>query len=125
MREEGTERNHPSERGASADKEPEDMVELSPEEPFEFPIEDRIDLHAFHPRDVKAVVEEYLIECRRRGFGEVRIIHGRGTGVGRAIVRSALERSPHVLAFRDAGAERGGWGATLVELKPGAPEEPR
>jgi len=83
----------------------------------ELPIEDVLDLHAFHPRDVKAVVEEYLVQCRARGFAEVRIIHGRGTGVQRAIVRSIVERSPDVLAFGDAEGERGGWGATVVRLR--------
>jgi DNA-nicking Smr family endonuclease len=100
--------------------------EQSPEsdEVVELPIEDALDLHAFHPRDVRAVVEEYLAAARARGFAEVRIIHGRGTGIQRAIVRSLLERSPHVLAFRDAEGERGGWGATVVALRPGSPERP-
>ena len=68
-------------------------------------------------------MEEYLAAARARSFAEVRIIHGRGTGVQRAIVRSLLGRSPHVLAFRDAEGGRGGWGATVVALRPG-PEPP-
>ncbi len=87
------------------------------DEVVELPIEDSLDLHAFNPREVKAVVEEYLVQCRLRGFAEVRIIHGRGTGVQRSIVRSLLEKSPHVAAFHDAEGERGGWGATIVELR--------
>jgi DNA-nicking Smr family endonuclease len=94
------------------------------EDAVELPIEDVLDLHAFHPRDVKAVVEEYLAQCRARGFAEVRIVHGRGTGVQRAIVRSILERSPDVLDFGDAGGERGGWGATIVQLRPPDPGAP-
>lgn len=87
------------------------------EEPVVLPIEDWIDLHTFAPSDVPAVVEEYLSECYRLGWREVRIIHGRGIGVQREIVRSILRRSPWVLSFSDAPAEAGGWGATLATLK--------
>jgi DNA-nicking Smr family endonuclease len=85
------------------------------------PIEDSLDLHTFAPRDIQAVVLEYLEECARRGFGEVRLIHGRGTGTQRAIVRSLLSRTPLVLEWRDAPPERGGWGATVVRLRREAP----
>jgi len=80
------------------------------------PIEDWIDLHAFAPSEVAAVVEEYLYECHRRGWREVRIVHGRGIGVQREVVRSVLRRTPFVLGFADAPPEAGGWGATLVRL---------
>jgi DNA-nicking Smr family endonuclease len=81
------------------------------------PIEDCIDLHAFQPRDVLAVVEDYLEEAAKRGFREVRLIHGRGKGVQRANVQALLTGHPLVERFRDAPATRGGWGATLVELR--------
>ena len=86
-------------------------------EPIVLPIEDSIDLHAFHPKDIPSVVEEYLEQCFQAGLREVRIIHGRGTGVQRKIVRSILERHSLVLSFKDAPAEAGGWGATVVVLK--------
>jgi DNA-nicking Smr family endonuclease len=86
-------------------------------EPIVLPIGDSIDLHAFHPKDVQSVVEEYLEQCGQAGFPEVRIIHGRGTGVQRNIVRNILEKHPRVIAFQDAPAEAGGWGATVVVLK--------
>jgi dsDNA-specific endonuclease/ATPase MutS2 len=82
------------------------------------PIEDSIDLHGFQPRDIPSVVEEYLLETHRRGFVEVRLIHGRGKGVQRRVVQSLLARHPLVESFRDAPASRGGWGATLARLKP-------
>ena len=85
------------------------------------PIEDALDLHAFAPRDIPAVVTEYLEECARRGFREVRLIHGRGTGTQRAIVRSLLPSHPLVLDFSDASPDRGGWGATIVRLREGQP----
>jgi DNA-nicking Smr family endonuclease len=81
------------------------------------PIEDSLDLHAFSPKDVKLVVGEYLFQCAQKGFKEVRIIHGRGRGVQRALVHSILLRNPHVLRFKDAPEEAGGWGATMVSVK--------
>jgi DNA-nicking Smr family endonuclease len=86
-------------------------------EPIVLPIEDSIDLHAFHPKDIPSVVEEYLEQCGQGGLTEVRIIHGRGTGVQRNIVRSILKRHPRVLSYQDASAEAGGWGATVVVLR--------
>src|SRR5262245_22907412 len=86
-------------------------------EPIVLPIEDSIDLHAFAPKDIPSVVEEYLGQCALAKFREVRIIHGRGTGVQRNIVRSILRKHPAVVSFRDAPAEAGGWGATVVLLK--------
>jgi dsDNA-specific endonuclease/ATPase MutS2 len=85
-------------------------------EPIEIPIEDSLDLHPFRPEETASVVEEYLAEARARGFAEVRLIHGRGIGVQREIVRKTLARSPHVLSFEDAPPERGGWGATVARL---------
>jgi len=92
-----------------------DGEEFAPEE-IVVPIEDRIDLHPFRPRDVRSVVESYLEQAVEAGFREVRLIHGRGIGVQREIVRSLLTRHPQVLEFYDAPADRGGWGATVVLL---------
>jgi dsDNA-specific endonuclease/ATPase MutS2 len=83
-------------------------------EPIRIPVTDVLDLHSVPSRDVKGVVEEYLIEARRLGFGALRIIHGRGIGVQREMVRQILARTEFVADFRDAPAEAGGWGATLV-----------
>lgn len=85
-------------------------------DPVRVPIEDTLDLHAFAPPDVASVVDEYLREAHRAGFREVRVIHGRGTGVQRRIVRSVLARHPLVASFASAPPERGGWGATVVML---------
>lgn len=82
------------------------------------PIEDVIDLHAFAPRDVKDVVASYLAAAQEAGFRRVRIIHGRGIGVQREAVRALLARHPDVVGFSDAPPEAGGWGATLVVLRP-------
>ena len=93
--------------------------DLRAEEPVRIPIEDAIDLHAFAPRDVASVVEEYVTAAHARGLREVRLIHGRGIGVQRSIVHALLSRHPLVSSFAEAPPERGGWGATLVRLREG------
>ncbi len=91
---------------------------MEPEdEPIRIPITDVFDLHSVPPRDVKPVVEEYLNEAHRMGLKALRIIHGRGIGVQREIVRSVLARTDFVADFRDAPGEAGGWGATVVTLR--------
>lgn len=88
------------------------------DEPVEIPITDVFDLHTVPPRDVKPIVEAYLDEAHARGFIAIRIIHGRGIGVQREMVRSILARTPFVVSFSDAPFEAGGWGATVATLKP-------
>lgn len=88
--------------------------------PFPDPVviefSDVIDLHSIPPRQVRAVVEDYLREASGRGFRWVRIIHGKGIGVQREVVRSVLARDPQVIDFKDAPPEAGGRGATIVTL---------
>lgn len=90
----------------------------NPDEPHEMPIESALDLHPFQPRDILDVVDAYLEEAQRRGFTEVRLIHGKGTGFQRERVQKLLATHPRVLTFQDAPADRGHWGATLVKLRP-------
>ncbi len=85
-------------------------------EPHRVPIEDAIDLHAFAPRDVTAVVDDYLGAAREAGFGLVRLIHGRGKGMQRAAVHRLLASHALVDAFWDA--PESDLGATMVRLKP-------
>ncbi len=89
----------------------------SESEPVRIPITDVFDLHSVPPKDVKEVVLAYLEEAHRLGFKALRVIHGRGIGVQREIVRSILERSEFVADFEDAPGEAGGWGATVVNLR--------
>ena len=85
-------------------------------EPVVIEITDVFDLHTIPPREVKCVVEEYLREAHAKGFPVVRIIHGRGIGVQRQIVRSVLSRTAFVMNWSDAPPEAGGVGATIVRL---------
>jgi DNA-nicking Smr family endonuclease len=87
-------------------------------QPFELPIDGTLDLHQFAPSETKAVVEEYLVECIKRGIFAVRIVHGKGIGVQRETVRSVLKSHPQVISFRHEEGTGGGWGATVVDLKP-------
>lgn len=80
----------------------------------EIPITDVLDLHPFSPRDVKMVVEEYLYQCAKKGFRFVRIIHGKGVGVQRELVKSILAKSEFVESFEE-GPD---WGSTAIILKP-------
>ncbi|PYT02767.1 MAG: DNA mismatch repair protein MutS [Acidobacteria bacterium] len=94
---------------------------LDPDNPFPdgvtIEFRDVIDLHSIPPRQVCSVVEDYLEEAHRRGASCLRIIHGKGIGVQREMVRSILQRASYVVDFRDAPAEAGGWGATVVTLR--------
>ncbi len=90
--------------------------------PQNFPVTDILDLHTFHPRDVKPLLNDYLEKCGEKGFGQVRIIHGKGTGTLKKIVRGILEKSPLTVNFYDAPEEAGGWGATIVEIRPNKAE---
>jgi len=83
-------------------------------EPVSVPITDVFDLHTIQPREVKLVVEEYLKEAREAGFRSVRIIHGKGKGVQREMVRKILERTEFVSNWTDAPPDAGGLGATIV-----------
>jgi dsDNA-specific endonuclease/ATPase MutS2 len=95
--------------------------DVDPYDPFPEPvtieIKDVIDLHTISPRDVKAVVEEYLYQAHQSGFHSVRIVHGKGVGVQQRMVRSILSQTPFVRDWTDAPPEAGGLGATIVFLK--------
>jgi DNA-nicking Smr family endonuclease len=89
----------------------------------ELPIDGVLDLHTFNPREVKSLVRDYLAECRKRGIFEVRIVHGKGTGTLRRTVESVLDKLPEVSSYRLGQERGGGWGATIVTLKPWSGEE--
>ena len=97
------------------------MSDLPPpifsDDPIRIPITDTFDLHTVAPRDVKPVIEAYLEEAHALGLTALRIIHGRGIGVQREVVRAVLSRTEFVESFGDAPAEAGGWGATIVTLR--------
>lgn len=95
---------------------PKDKSELI-DEPIEMPIDGVLDLHTFRPQEVKALINDYIEECLKRGVYDLRLIHGKGTGTLKAIVHSLLKKHPAVASFKDADLTAGGWGATEVVLK--------
>ena len=88
------------------------------EEPVEIPLDGRLDLHHFSPKDVKRLVDAYLTACREKGVLVIELVHGKGTGALMRTVRALLERRTDVASFRPADEARGGWGVTIVQLLP-------
>ena len=91
---------------------------MADDSPHELPVDGTLDLHTFQPRDVKNLVQDYLTECRGKGILQVRIIHGKDIGALRETVHALLARMPEVDSFKLADEQGGGWGATIVHLKP-------
>jgi hypothetical protein len=110
---------------SAAEHQGDEDEEIDPFNPFPEPVRleigDVFDLHTVAPREVKAVVAAYLAEARAAGYLSVRIIHGKGKGVQREMVRSILARTPFVLDYTDAPPDGGGWGATVAQLSPPGP----
>jgi DNA-nicking Smr family endonuclease len=91
-------------------------MEDSEDDPVAYPIDGTLDLHQFRPDETREAVLEYIRVCLERGIFQVRIVHGKGIGVQREIVRSLLAEHPNVVSFRHEGGSGGGWGATVVDL---------
>jgi DNA-nicking Smr family endonuclease len=99
-------------------------IEPDAPEPIQLPIEGVLDLHTFPPKEIKELVPAYLEACRERGLLKVRIIHGKGIGNLRRTVHAILGRLPEVESFALASEPFGGWGATIVCLRPLTPPTP-
>lgn len=87
--------------------------------PLRIPVTGELDLHTFRPEDTASLLEEYFQACQQQGLLRVRVVHGKGTGALRETVHACLRRSPRVVSFALGDEKSGGWGATLVTLKPG------
>jgi hypothetical protein len=116
-------RRHSDDQAHSTDnrRDAEDRQSFDPNNPFPEPViipfRDVLDLHSIPPGQVRAVVEDYIDEAHSRDVRFVRIIHGKGIGVQREMIRSILSRSTFVIDYSDAPPDAGGWGATIVTLK--------
>lgn len=94
------------------------MPPEDPDQPVSIPITGELDLHTFRPEDATNLLDDYFSACRQRGILRVRVVHGKGTGTLRATVHAHLRRSPGVAGFGAGDETSGGWGATIVTLKP-------
>ncbi len=92
--------------------------DFSPEDAIHMPIDGTLDLHTFSPKELPGLLDDYFSECREQGILDVRVIHGKGKGILRDRVRSILTKHPSVAEFSTGSHGSGGWGATLVRLKP-------
>jgi DNA-nicking Smr family endonuclease len=92
--------------------------ETNESQPIELPIEGVLDLHTFRPSEIGNLIPDYIVACQERGILQVRIIHGKGIGNLRRSVHAILARHPEVISFSQANPMFGGWGATIVSLKP-------
>jgi DNA-nicking Smr family endonuclease len=86
--------------------------------PVKMPIEDILDLHTFKPDEVPDLLVDYFSACIDADIYSVRIVHGKGRGILKKRVQGLLKKNPLVESYRNAPLQAGGWGATLVELKP-------
>ncbi|UCF63788.1 MAG: Smr/MutS family protein [bacterium] len=83
----------------------------------DYPLDGTLDLHTFHPRDIKDLIPEYIRACQEKKINQIRIIHGKGTGTLRRQVHSILDKHPEVIRYWHEGGSGGSWGATIVLLK--------
>jgi DNA-nicking Smr family endonuclease len=90
------------------------------DEALQLPIDGVLDLHTFQPREARDLVVDYLAACRAKGILQVRLIHGKGVGHLRRTVHAVLAKHPAVVSFTLDHPQYGGWGATIVWLRPGA-----
>ncbi len=94
------------------------MTDHPENEPVELPINGVLDLHTFSPKEIKTLVPDYIDACMEKGIYQLRIIHGKGIGNLRRTVHSLLQKNPHVASFTLDHPQYGGWGATIVSLRP-------
>jgi DNA mismatch repair protein MutS2 len=76
-----------------------------------------LDLRGYRAAEIEAMLDRYLEDAYRSGMPFVRIIHGKGTGALRKVVRDFLAAHPAVAKYESAPANQGGDGATVALLR--------
>lgn len=79
----------------------------------------QLDLRGKRADEALIELERYLDAAYFAGLPFVRIIHGKGTGKLRQMVRQALQGHPHIQSFEGGGEKEGGEGVTVAILKGG------
>jgi DNA mismatch repair protein MutS2 len=80
------------------------------------PVKEELDLRGRRADEVEPLLDHYLNDAYLSSLGQVRIIHGVGTGTVRDIVRETLSAHSLVKSFRAGGQKEGGDGVTIVEM---------
>jgi DNA mismatch repair protein MutS2 len=75
-----------------------------------------LDLRGMRADEALDAMDNYLDTAYLAGMPFVRIIHGKGTGKLRQVVRQALSQHPHVKSFEAGGDKEGGEGVTVVKF---------
>lgn len=77
----------------------------------------QLDLRGYRTQDAIATLEKFLDKAVVAGYGDLRILHGKGDGILRRFVRENLKGNPWVKQFESEHADRGGDGVTIVMMK--------
>ncbi len=94
---------------------PQERVIVKPPAPEFVPME--IDLRGQRAAEIDGILDRYLEDAYRSGLPFVRIIHGKGTGTLRQVVRELLNAHPAVARHSLAPPEQGGDGASIATLR--------
>ena len=76
-----------------------------------------LDVRGKRVEEVIPQVTQFLDDAILLAHGELRILHGKGEGVLRQVIRDVLKKNKQVASFADEHVERGGAGITVVVLK--------
>jgi len=95
----------PKQSGASLNRTRDDNVKME------------LDLRGESLEEAIMEVDRFLDESFLSGFGQVYIIHGKGTGILRTGIQQYLRKHTHVKSFRNGNYGEGGIGVTVAELK--------
>ncbi len=76
-----------------------------------------VDVRGMRTEEAISKVEDLVDEAAMLGIGEVRILHGKGNGILRQMIREYLKNSPLVSSFADEDIRQGGTGITVVKIE--------
>jgi DNA mismatch repair protein MutS2 len=76
-----------------------------------------IDVRGMRTDEAIPKVEELVDEAAMLNISEIRILHGKGNGILRQMIREYLRTSPVVESYEDEDIQQGGTGITVVKIK--------
>ncbi|MDP8205779.1 MAG: endonuclease MutS2 [Candidatus Electryonea clarkiae] len=81
------------------------------------PVKMEIDLRGMRYEEAESILTKYLDDLSVSALPGARIIHGKGTGALRNLVKKMLNENPNITGSRDGRPEEGGFGVTIIEMK--------